>query len=93
LLLRQFSSESNSYGIESRTYLRDSSSTSVFWRKQADREVPLFRNVPDLPRGPGSHEITWDGEDNRRWRVAAGKYLFRLRHGDDARSGAVTYVP
>lgn len=42
----------------------------------------LVRTLADEPMVGGTHQVMWDGKDNRGDQVASGIYFYRLRAGD-----------
>ncbi|KPL05477.1 MAG: hypothetical protein AMJ73_00785 [candidate division Zixibacteria bacterium SM1_73] len=40
------------------------------------------RTLVDGPKTGGSHEVIWDGKDDRGREVASGIYLYQLKAGD-----------
>jgi hypothetical protein len=52
----------------------------------------LVRRVAEGTRGPGAHELAWDGKDDAGNRVAAGLYVTRLETDEGAKVRRVTRV-
>ncbi len=42
-----------------------------------------IKTLVDMPQGPGSFEVRWDGKDETGHQAASGQYLFQLRQGKE----------
>jgi hypothetical protein len=47
----------------------------------------LVRTLVDGSVGAGSHQVTWDGKDNRGRAVGSGVYYYRMNVEDDTQAG------
>jgi hypothetical protein len=48
-----------------------------------------IQSIPNLPSGPGWHEVTWDGRSEAGDAMASGRYFARLTVGE---AQVVTHV-
>lgn len=57
-----------------------------------DLKGALVRELQNESVAPGQHQVTWDGTDRNRARVASGVYFVRVECGVQARSGRLVLV-